>query len=174
MGTYARIESGSVAEIGEFDSIEGRFHPSLLWAECPAGTQIGDRFEPNAPREGRPQFSRPPVVPRVVTAADIAARRYRAEVAGTTCNGWPIHTDRESQAKITAAYALARDGHWPPGSGWKFVDGWRVLAADQIIAAALAVTAHVQACFAVEAQKVAALQAGQPVDLDAGWPGADV
>lgn len=31
---YARIEEGVVKEIGEFDSIENRFHPSLIWVEC--------------------------------------------------------------------------------------------------------------------------------------------
>lgn len=33
---YARIENGEVKEIGEFPFIEGRFHPSLVWVECPA------------------------------------------------------------------------------------------------------------------------------------------
>ena len=32
---YARIEDGLVKEIGEFDSLIERFHPSLVWVECP-------------------------------------------------------------------------------------------------------------------------------------------
>lgn len=165
MRSYARIEAGAVFEVAEFDNIEGRFHPSLVWVECPANTLPGDLYDGETG-----QFSRPAVVPRQITESDIAARRYQAEIAGTTFAGWPIHTDRESQAKITAAYTLARDGYWQEGSGWKFVDGWRVLTAEQIIGAALSVTAHVQTCFALEAQKVAALQAGQDPQLDAGWP----
>lgn len=31
---YARIENGKVMETGDFDSIEGRFHHSLVWIEC--------------------------------------------------------------------------------------------------------------------------------------------
>ncbi len=38
---YARIENEAVVEIGEFDSIKGRFHPSLEWAECPANVTVG-------------------------------------------------------------------------------------------------------------------------------------
>lgn len=165
MGYYARIENDMAAEVAEFDSIEGRFHPSLVWVECLADTLPGDIYDGETG-----QFARPAVAPRVITEADIAARRYQAEIAGTTFSGWPIHTDRESQAKITAAYTLARDGYWQEGSGWKFVDGWRVLTAEQIIGAALSVTAHVQMCFAIEAQKVALWRAGQDPQLDEGWP----
>lgn len=32
---FARIQDSRIAETGEFDSIEGRFHPSLIWVECP-------------------------------------------------------------------------------------------------------------------------------------------
>ena len=32
---YARIENQQVVEVGNFDSIEGRFSPSLVWIECP-------------------------------------------------------------------------------------------------------------------------------------------
>lgn len=165
MGFFARIENDMAAEVAEFDGIEGRFHPSLVWVECPAGTLPGDLYDGETG-----QFSRPAVVPRPITEADIAARRYQAEIAGTTFNGWPIHTDRESQAKIGNAYALARDGYWPAGSGWKFVDGWRELTVEQIVGCALAVAAHVQTCFAIEAQKVVALKAGQNPQLDEGWP----
>ena len=32
---FARIENEVVVEIGVFNSIEKRFHQSLLWVECP-------------------------------------------------------------------------------------------------------------------------------------------
>lgn len=97
----------------------------------------------------------------------LAERRYKAEISGCVFNGWPVPTDRESQSKISAAYSLARDGHWPTGAGWKFADGtYRVMSAEQIITMALAVSAHVQACFAHEA----ALQANPGSDINVGWP----
>jgi len=99
----------------------------------------------------------------------IAARRWAAETGGIVWQGWPVATDRESQAKISAAYALARDGLWPDGGGWKGADGlWHPLGADQIIALSLAVAAHVQACFSHEA----ALLADPADDIETGWPGA--
>ncbi len=99
-------------------------------------------------------------------AADLAAylpgRRWQAEVAGIIWSGWPVATDRESQSKISAAYMMARDGHWPEVSGgWKFGDGvWRAMTAEQVTALALAVSAHVQTAFALEGQLAAGLQAG--------------
>ena len=41
---YARIESGRVAETAEFDSIEGRFHPDLVWVKCGAEVREGYTF----------------------------------------------------------------------------------------------------------------------------------
>jgi hypothetical protein len=100
-------------------------------------------------------------------AARIADLRYQAEVGGTMWNGWPISTDRDSQAKLNSAYVLARDGHWPTGAGWKFGDGvYRTLTADEVIDMALTVSAHVQSCFAHEAALLADLTA----DIEAGWP----
>lgn len=100
-------------------------------------------------------------------AAAIAERRYLAEIGGAVWSGWPVATDRDSQAKINAAYALARDGYWQTGAGWKYADGvYRALTAEQVIAMALAVSAHVQACFAHEA----VLMADPSADIDVGWP----
>lgn len=42
---YARIEDGEVKEIGEFPSVEGRFHPSLAWVECPVTVTEKMRYE---------------------------------------------------------------------------------------------------------------------------------
>ncbi|EFH4097909.1 hypothetical protein AAG784_002811 [Escherichia coli] len=40
---WARIENDMVVEITDIDP-EGRFHPSLIWKECPADTQQGDLY----------------------------------------------------------------------------------------------------------------------------------
>lgn len=43
MSHYALIENGKVREVREFESIEGRFHPSLNWVECPQS--VGQEWE---------------------------------------------------------------------------------------------------------------------------------
>lgn len=35
---WARLENNVVMELTDIDP-EGRFHPSLVWVECPEGTQ---------------------------------------------------------------------------------------------------------------------------------------
>ena len=88
----------------------------------------------------------------------LAAHRYEVETGGTTFNGWPAPTGRESQALVNAAYTLARDGYW--SGGWKFGDGvYRALTAEQVIALALTVAAHVEACFSRGAEIAAQLRA---------------
>lgn len=42
---YVRVDaSGVVVEVGDFDTIEGRFHPSLVWIESDAA-QPGDLWD---------------------------------------------------------------------------------------------------------------------------------
>lgn len=80
MKTYARIENNTVAEVGTFDSIEGRFHPSLVWVECPAGTAEGDLYDGQG-------FSTPPApVPPPLTVSDYT-------------NAVQRHLDAAAQAK---------------------------------------------------------------------------
>ena len=89
-----------------------------------------------------------------------ASARYAKETAGITVNGAPIATDRDSQALITGAYSyvLAK----PDATiNFKSASGFVTLTADQIQAIALAVGAHVQACFAAEAQIDADIQSGK-------------
>lgn len=107
----------------------------------------------------------------VITAADIADRRWQAEVTGIDIGGMHIDTGRDSQALITGAtvQAMLDPGYslrWKTGAG--FVD----LTAEQIIGVATAARAHVQACFNREAELLEALEAGTftPEMLDQGWP----
>jgi len=64
---YARIEDGVVREIGEFPSIEGRFHPSLVWVKIPQDQEVGEGWsyqsgeflpppEPQEPEPGPPSL----------------------------------------------------------------------------------------------------------------------
>ncbi|QIE87029.1 DUF4376 domain-containing protein [Pseudomonas nitroreducens] len=111
------------------------------------------------------------VAPGPDHAAVIAARRYQAETAGITVNSMDVPTDRDSQAMVTgAALQAVIDQNYT--CQWKTADGFVDLAAQQIIALASAMRAHVQACFDREAALLDALAAGTYTDdqLDQGWP----
>lgn len=117
----------------------------------------------------------------VKTAADLAAdavvvererikrRRDAALITGTSVGGITVATDDTSQSRITgAALAVTLD---PEATiQWKAGGGFVVLTAAQVIAIAQAVRAHVQACFDREAELLAALDAGEAYDPEAGWP----
>ncbi|MCV6429375.1 DUF4376 domain-containing protein [Pseudomonas aeruginosa] len=129
-----------------------------------AGRQV------QADASGRPVLVQAPahvVDPRAL----IAARRYQAETAGIIVNGMALPTDRDSQALVTGA-ALAAWMDQDYTCQWKTADGFVALAAQQIIALASAMRAHVQACFDREAALLDALAAGTYTDeqLDQGWP----
>ncbi|WP_209427529.1 DUF4376 domain-containing protein [Pararhodobacter sp. SW119] len=101
----------------------------------------------------------------------IRMRRDLALAAGVMVGSVTVQTDDRAQQRLqAAAFGALRD----PGCriAWKAAGGRFVtLDAGQVIALADAVRAHVQACFDHEARLLAALDAGRPVDPDAGWPG---
>lgn len=112
---------------------------------------------------------------RVELAQQIADRRWQAETGGTTISGMPLDTGRDSQALITgAALAAMLDPEY--SVQWKTQGGFVDLTAEQIIAVASAVRAHVQACFDREAELLEALEAGTftPEMLEDGWPDGPV
>lgn len=45
MTYYARIQDGVVQEVRQFESIEGRFHESLTWVECPQPVEEGYQYD---------------------------------------------------------------------------------------------------------------------------------
>lgn len=102
----------------------------------------------------------------------IAARRYQAQIAGTTLDGMPVDTSTDSQALITgAALAAVLDSSYV--CRWKMADGTRVeLDAKMIIAVASAVRDHIQACYDREDALLTAVADGTFTDamLDQGWP----
>lgn len=95
---------------------------------------------------------------------EIAAARYAAETGGCTVDGVTIATDRGSQALLTAAVVTARlDLEFK--TRWKCADGRFVtLDAMQLRAIGDAVTAHVEACFAREAELVELIDAAATPD----------
>ncbi|PTQ70281.1 DUF4376 domain-containing protein [Pseudomonas sp. GV071] len=106
--------------------------------------------------------------------ADIAVRRYQAEIAGIPFKGVRFDTSRDGQALIAAAAVAA---FIDPGYSieWKVPDaasGRIALSGTEILAAASAVRAHVQACFDREFALNDAFAAGsftRPM-LEEGWP----
>lgn len=99
---------------------------------------------------------------------EIAAARYTAETGGIEVDGVTIATDRGSQALLTAAVVTARlDLEFK--TRWKCADGCFVtLDAMQLRAIGDAVIAHVEECFAHEAELVELIDAAQtPEDLAA-------
>jgi len=100
----------------------------------------------------------------------IKVRRDEAINAGTLVNGMVVATDDLSQQRITGA-ALAATVDASTTVRWKLPDDTFVtLTAAQIIDLAQAVRTHIQACFDRESELLAALEAGQSYDIDAGWP----
>ncbi|WP_323041156.1 DUF4376 domain-containing protein [Gemmobacter sp.] len=99
----------------------------------------------------------------------IKARRDMAIASGITVAGMALATDDLSQSRIMGA---ALSAMLDPGYSvqWKIAAGFVTLSAPQVIAIASAIRAHVQACFDREAQLLAALDAGDPVDIETGWP----
>jgi Domain of unknown function (DUF4376) len=103
--------------------------------------------------------------------ADVAAIRYAREIGGTA----GLRTDRESQGLIVgAALAATLDPNYTVE--WKSASGWVTLNASQLLAAAQAVRAHVQACFSNERALTATIDAAadsagvMAIDLGQGWP----
>ena len=108
--------------------------------------------------------------------AELAGLRWERETGGTTFNGMPVATDAVSQTKYIGAVVGAQID---PNAviNWKMADGTFVtLDAQAITAVAMAVRAHVQACFDREAELKARIEtAATPdeisaVDIGAGWP----
>ena len=104
----------------------------------------------------------------------IKERRDKAIVTGTLVNGMVVATDDLSQQRITGA-ALAATVDPSVTVRWKLPDDTFVtLGAAQIIDLAQAVRTHIQSCFDREAELLAALNAGESYDLDAGWPSTNL
>ncbi len=90
-----------------------------------------------------------------------AAKRWEREVGGTVWNGWPVLSDRESQSKIIAETVAIEKGERADGDPWKFADGeFRQLTNQQMDELATAVRLHVRNSYGIEAQVLAAIDAG--------------
>jgi hypothetical protein len=73
---YARIENNTVVELAVFDSIENRFHPSLIWVECTGSAKYGDLYNNGV-------FTTPPQ-PEIVIPPAPTKEELMAELAALT------------------------------------------------------------------------------------------
>lgn len=108
-------------------------------------------------------FSPPPSPP--ITADELIAYasdlRWRIETGGATWNGFPVHSDRESQSKIIAERLAISEGVRDDPDGWKFADGeFRLLTNAEFVSLSDAVRLHVRTAFATEARVQIAIAAG--------------
>lgn len=88
--------------------------------------------------------------PQINLTAYVAQKRWEKETGGIEVNGQIIDTSRESQSMITRAYAYSQ-ANPSETIQFKAASGWVTLDAPTMAAIATAVGAHVQACFALEA-----------------------
>lgn len=167
---FARVDNNIVSEIISVSSgqnINDLFHPDFVATCFPCGKEVkigwtwdGDYFAP-------------PVLASVDLVAYVAAKRYNVEAGGITVSGTSIRTDRESQSKITGAYVYTQ-ANPDKTVMFKAVNGFVELDKNAVAVIANAVGAHVQACFAVEAELVAGIAAQTLTTTDqidsASWP----
>lgn len=100
-------------------------------------------------------------------------KRWRVETGGILVGGRAISTDRDSQALIAGAKALA-DEEPEELVDFKAASGWVQIDAVAVRAIALAVGRHVRACFRIERLVWDAIDAGtltSTEEVDAAeWP----
>lgn len=149
---YALIQDGAVVNRIELDDPE-KYSPGAgltLVADSDGLSQIGGTWDGE-------QFTSPIEEP-VDLPAYAASKRFEVETGGISFGGSTIATDRESQAMISGAFAYVQQS--PEATiQWKSENGFVELDAASMTAIALAVGAHVQACFAKEAEVAAAIEA---------------
>ena len=100
-----------------------------------------------------------------------AAERFRHETSAIFVEALNIETTRDSQALI-ASTGLSAILDPDYRCNFKTLDGFVEIGAEQIIAIAKAVRAHVQACFDRELDLLQAFEAGTYKNemLAVGWP----
>lgn len=160
MSDYLRVQDGRAVELwtAPDNKLPGECFPTDLAATFhPAGgAKIGWTWDSGA-------FA-PPVAP-AATPADLvtyaAARRYAVEIGGVDVSGVRVATDRDSQSMVANAFA-GMQASGISSVKFKATSGWIDLTPDQLKAVALAVFAHVQACFTAEDACDAGINASPP------------
>jgi len=176
---WARVEDDTCVEFVA-DNPAGRYHQDFRWVAVPEYLRA---WVDHAYVVGGTDAVEPPSMTylRDQAKARVATRRFRAETGGLTLpGGTKLRTDRESQAMIGNAVALAQLEPEAPVA-FKAASGWVTLTGAQMQAVGRAVGAHVRACFAREQAIGALIDAADTMEevlaiydeqAEAGWPGA--
>lgn len=105
----------------------------------------------------------------------IANRRWREEKTGVVYNNHRFRGDTGGRQSIIEAIKAAEvyestngDGSW--STSWKTQDGWLTVTLADLYEVLDLLGARRQQCFAIEKEKIADAEAGNPVDLGSGWP----
>ena len=103
-------------------------------------------------------------------------KRWQIETGGITVDGIAVDTSRDSQSMTANAHSyLLNSGLM--SVEFKATSGWITLSADQVKAVALAIGAHVQACFSMEkliSDKISAGAITTTDQIDAEpWPASE-
>jgi len=133
------------------------------------GQAMGKRIV--AHNSGQPMLLEPAAPDEAALRRVISTRRFLAETKGVEVDGIMYATSRDSQALMSnVVHAAMLDNSYC--CNWKTLEGFIELNAEQILAIASGVRAHIQACFDREAELLAHLDAGTYTEsmLDEGWP----
>lgn len=103
--------------------------------------------------------------PEADLIAYAAQKRWEKEVGGIEISGMYVHTDDRSKSLIMGA-RLAAEADPNFTTDWKAADGsFITVDAPTIIMISNAVLAHVASCFGIEAQVMAAIEAGAITEI---------
>ena len=165
------------------DAVHGWYGDAVAvrMADLPAGAVVVP-YDRSLEALGRVGAEPPPGVPdlrpyRAPLAIDLAAyaalKRYYVETGGIVVAGATVATDLKSQTRISNAYQYVQ-ASGAASVSYKSPAGFVTLTAEQVKPLALAVGAHVQACFKAEDDAEAAITSGAAktiADVDAFFAG---
>ena len=111
---YVRVDDGRVVEAGDFDGIEGRFHPSLIWVQSDTA-ELGDlydgeTFSPQELPEQSPEELQAEIVAATQARLDAFARTRSYDGILSACT---YATSTVPRFQADGQYCVeARDATW--------------------------------------------------------------
>ena len=97
MPYYARIQNGEVKEVRQFDSIEGRFHESLTWVECPESVEEGYQYDSDTEEFAEPTTTTPTLSESQANKIDQIKQRANSVLSETD---WYVVRNQETGESI--------------------------------------------------------------------------
>lgn len=111
---------------------------------------------------------------RWVSPEELKTKRDTIQYGSFTYLGKTIQCRDEDRANINSAAVnamMATDEQWPSNFAWRFADNsWLPMTRQQVLGMSAAFGQFLASCFAVFAAKTAQIAAGEPCDINTGWP----